>query len=72
MNTQKLIIKALTPILVIITSLFILYSNLETNGKEQLLLALISGYFGNLVPPAEELLKEAKDTKMGRDSERLL
>lgn len=58
---QKLIIKAITPTLVFVLSTIIVFSSLDSNGKEQLLLALISGYFGNLTPNAEELLKKLDD-----------
>ena len=68
---ERIIIKALTPVLVIITSLIIVFSNIESNGKEQLLLALISGFFGNSVPSPEEIINKY-NSKLDKDRERLL
>lgn len=58
---QKLILKALTPLLVLKFSTLIVFSDLDPNGKEQLLLALISGYFGSLMPNAESIFKSSED-----------
>lgn len=67
---QKLIVKAITPALVFTLSTIIVFSSLDSNGKEQLLLALISGYFGNLTPNAEELLKKLDDSDNKENTKR--
>lgn len=56
-----MISKLITPGFVLISSLLILFSNLRPEGKENLLLALISGYFGNCLPGSEQVVEKVKD-----------
>lgn len=56
----KLIAKLVRPCFVLLASLLICFSGIDSNGKENLLLALISGYFGNLTSYNEETEKDSK------------
>ncbi len=55
--------KLITPLFVFTSCILISFAPIDPNGKENLLLALISGYFGNLATQQDEKLDKMKDNK---------
>ena len=61
--------KLITPVFVALVSLLVCFAPLDPNGKENLLLALVSGYFGNL---ASDLSNQKDDDGKDNGNQRKL